>query len=80
MTINFSFPDCFAPSEKEFRIYCLIKLLNAKYIDKTKALSQTGLSELEFDKLFSTFITSYKRICGRAYTDWEYEEDAKERE
>jgi len=79
--VNFSFPDCFAPNEKEFQVYCAIKLLKAKYIDKDEAV-RMGFSEPghDFDKLFVSFEKFYKKLCGRAYADWEYEEDPKERE
>jgi len=81
MTVNFSFPDCFVPVEKEFQVYCAIKLLKGKYIGKTEAVKISGVgSEKNFDKLFASFEKFYKKLCGRAYTDWEYEEDPKVRE
>jgi hypothetical protein len=81
MTLKFLFPNCLAPSEKEFQIYCAIKLLKGKYINKAEAIKMCGLeSESDFDKLFVSFEKSYKKLCGRVYTDIEYEEDPEERE
>ena len=80
MIVSFSFPDCFVPSEREFQIYCAIKLLKGKYIDKCEAIIISGLeSEENFNKFFSSFEKFYKKLCGRGYTDWEFEEDPKER-
>jgi len=81
MTLSFLFPNCFEPSEKEFQIYCAIKLLKGGYIDKTEAIKMSLLeSEESFNKFFGTFEKLYKKLCGRAYADWEYEEDPEERE
>jgi hypothetical protein len=81
MTVNFFLPDCFDPTEREFQIYCAIKLLKGGYIDKQEAVKMCFLeSEESFDNFFSSFESVYKKLCGRAYTDWEYEEDPKERE
>ena len=80
MTVNFTLPDCFVPTEKEFNMYCAIKLLKKKYINKSEAVVMAGVdSEKHFDKLFVSFEKYYKKLCGRAYTDCEYEEDPKER-
>ena len=81
MTVSFTLPDCFDPSEIEFQIYCAIKLLKGNYINKEEAIEMSSLkSEESFNKFFATFEVLYKKLCGRAYTDWEYEEDPKERE
>jgi hypothetical protein len=29
--------------------------------------------------MYSAFEKRYKKICGRPYSDWEYEEDPEER-
>jgi len=80
MTVDFSLPDCFVPAEKEFQIYCAIKLFKGKYIDKAEAVKMSGMeSAANFDKLLVSFEKYYKKQCGRAYTDWEYEEDPEER-
>jgi len=80
MKISFSFPGCLVPTEKEFQIYCAIKLLKGEYIDKAEAVKMVGVeSEKIFDKLFVSFEKFYKKLSGRAYTDWEYEEDPEER-
>jgi len=80
MTVDFLLPDCFVPVEKEFQIYCAIKLFKGNYINKEEAVKMSGLeSEINFDKLLVSFEKYYKKICGRAYTDWEYEEDPEER-
>ena len=49
MIVSFSFPDCFVPVEKEFQIYCAIKLLKGKYIDKAEAIKMSGV---ESEKIF----------------------------
>jgi len=81
MTVSFLLPGCFIPTEKEFQIYCAIKLLKGKYIDKAEAIIMAGVEpEKNFDNLFVSFEKYYKKLSGRAYTDWEYEEDPEERE
>ena len=82
MTIKYNFPDCFAPDEKEFQIFCSIKLLKSKYINKIEAMDICGFSgneEIKFDQLLNSFEKYYKTKCGRVYTDLEWEEDPKER-
>jgi hypothetical protein len=81
MTVSFPLPDCFDPTEREFQIYCAIKLLKGGYIDKLEAMEMSYIdSEESFDKFYASFEVLYKKLCGRAYTDWEYEEDPRERE
>ena len=82
MNISYIFPDCFVPEEKEFQIYCAIKLLENNYISIGEAKKICGyidFDENKFIELCHNFKKRYKKICGRAYTDWEYEEDPKER-
>jgi len=79
MIIEYNLPNCFVPEEQEFQIYCAIKLLKRNYINKDEALNMCGCSKDVFEKLYSSFEKRYKKICGRSYTDWEFEEDPKER-
>lgn len=65
-----------------FQIYCAIKLLKGKYINKSEAMDMCGFSENEgnkLDLLIATFEKQYKNICDRIYTDIEWEEDPEER-
>lgn len=83
MIIKYTLPDCFVPNEMSFQIYCAIKLLRGNYITKEEAMKICGFQGQEQKQLMDTynnFEEAYKKICGRPYTDWEYEEDPKERD
>jgi len=75
MTITIQMPERFIPSEKEFNMYCAIKLYKAKYIEKDEAMKICGLSNKEekiFDNMYSTIEKYYKRICGDGYADEDF--------
>jgi hypothetical protein len=80
--IRFNLPNCFVPEEIEFQMYCAIQLYKGSYITVDEAIGICGYSNMNKEKFYqicNTFEKRYKKICGRAYTDWEYEEDSEER-
>jgi hypothetical protein len=83
MEIKIKLPNCFVPQEMDFRIYCAVKLYKGKYINEEEAIKICGYSGVNAKKIFENnciyFEKRYKKISGRPYTDWEYEEDSDDR-
>ncbi|MDR0314285.1 MAG: hypothetical protein LBI14_11910 [Treponema sp.] len=78
--LKFLLPDCVVPEEREFQIYCAIKLLNGKYITKDEAVQMSGYPEAIFDDLFIVFEARYMKMCRYGYSDVQYKEDQEEDE
>ena len=82
MNLSFKLPDCFVPEEKEFQVYCAIKLYKGKYITKEEAVKMCGYNINEsdtkkFEQLYAMFEKRYKKICGYGYADGDFKNDPK---
>jgi hypothetical protein len=77
IVLKFLLPDCFIPEEREFQIYCAIKLIKGKYINKKEAMPIIGYPEEIFNDLYLLFEDRYKKISG-SYNDTVYKDDPEE--
>lgn len=84
MIVKMPFPDCFIPEEREFQMYCAIKLFKGKYINLEDAIKMCGYSEInelnksKFNELCILFEKRYKKLCGDGYSDWVFRKDPKD--
>jgi len=74
-------PDIFVPEEKEYQMYCAVKLYKGKYINKEEAENMCGFDknnknkEQIFDELLNKYEKRYKKLCGDGYADGDFRED-----
>ena len=72
MIIKVRFPNNFVPEEKEFQIYCALKLFKSKYITKEEAIKMCKNNEETFNMLYNYFENKYIKMCGYGYADEDF--------
>jgi len=77
MIIKIKLPDIFVPEEKEFQIYCTLKLFKSKYITEEEAIMMCGYGKEPFNELYNYFEKKYIRMCGYGYSDSDFLDDMK---
>ena len=71
-------PKKFVPVEKEFQMYCAIKLYKGKYITKEEAIQMCGYDKINkktedvFQEIYNIFEQKYKKMCGKGYCDSDF--------
>jgi len=84
MILKISVPEAFVPEEREYQIYCAIKLFKGEYVTKEEAVEICGYGKLnketeeKFKAVYGAFEKRYKKICGYGYADGDFQEDMEE--
>ena len=81
MKIYIMVPKKFVPVEREFQMYCAVKLYKKEYINKEEAIKMCGYNEInkntenKFQEICNLFEQRYKNICGKSYCDSDFMPD-----
>jgi hypothetical protein len=81
MIIEVNLPDEFVPEEREFQMYCAIKLYKGNFISLEETIKMCGYSEVneinkqKVNELRILFEKRYKKICGYGYADGDFSEN-----
>jgi hypothetical protein len=81
MILKVKVPNIFVPEEREFQMYCALKLYKGNYISKEEAINMCGYSEIneinlkKFNELCILFEKRYIKMCGDGYADSDFYDD-----
>ena len=80
MLVDFKLPDVFVPEERDFCLYCAVKMFKGNLISRDEAIRMANVNTKMFDEALSVFEKRFAKIAGDELVDSAFMEDKDFRE